>query len=291
MRTGPVVVTRDEIMTGLRRAGLGRGDVLFVHNSIRALGYVVGGPDAVVDAMLFTVGPEGHVTVPTFTSCRTTTRNKQHTVFDIDKTPSKLGIIGETLRQRPNAHRSNHPTKSLTAIGPDAAELVAGAEGKSDFDIDGPYGRLVGMGAWVVFLGIRVGSNSMLHVVEDWLDLPYMADREARMYVNGEVTIVPERRAPEGHRGFYGGEDRPYNRKLFASGIVRVTHRNHTRILAIPSKELVRFALNRERERPGSMLCDDPTCDFCTAGRAACVEKREYILDQTAMVDARGLSA
>jgi len=287
----PVIVTRDDVTAALRRVGLGRGDVLFVHNSIRSLGYVVGGPEAVVDALLFTVGPTGHVTVPTFTSCRTTARNKQHTVFDVDETPSKLGIIGETLRRRPNAHRSVHPTKSLAAIGPRAEALVAGAAGGTDFDIDGPYGRLVGMGAWVVYLGTRIGSNSMLHVVEDWLDLPYMADREARIYIDGRATVVPERRAPEGHRGFYGGEDRPYNRRLFAAGIIRQTHLNHARVLAVPAKDLVRFALDRERERPGSMLCDDAACDFCVAGRAACVKKREHILDQIGMVEARGLCA
>lgn len=290
MSCGPVIVTRDRIAAALRRAGLGRGDTLFVHNSIRALGYVVGGPDAVVDALLFTVGSTGHVTVPTFTSCRTTTRNKAHTIFDIDTTPSKLGLIGETLRRRPNAFRTCHPTKSFAAIGPRASELVAGAEGGTDFDIDGPYGKLVAMGAWVVMLGTRIGSNSMLHVIEDWLDLPYMADCEARIYIDGKPMVVPERRAPVGHRAFYGGENRPYNRALLASGIVRRSHVNHTRILAFPAKALVGFALAKERERPGSMLCDDPACAFCTAGRAACLERRDHILDQIRMIEARGLS-
>ena len=67
---GPVVVTRDDIAGALRRVGLGKGDVLFVHNSIKALGYVAGGPEAAVDALLFTVGPAGHVVVPTFTASR-----------------------------------------------------------------------------------------------------------------------------------------------------------------------------------------------------------------------------
>jgi len=285
----PVVVTRDEIMAALRRVGLGRGDVLFVHNSIKALGYVVGGPEAVVDALLFTVGPSGHVAVPTFTSCRVRPDGGGN-VFDAVTSRSRLGIIGETLRRRPTAHRSLHPTKSLAAIGPRAADLVAGAAAGTDFDIDGPYGRLVAWGAWVVFLGTHIGGNSMLHVVEDWLDLPYMATCEALVRTRGEVVRVPERRAPVGHRGFYGGENRPFNQAFLATGRVRATHLNHTLIRAIPARALVRFALDAERATPGSMLCDDPACQFCTAGRAACVENRASILDRIRMVEARGLA-
>jgi len=286
----PVVVTRDEIMAALRRVGLGRGDVLFVHSSLKALGYVVGGAEAVVDALLFTVGPGGHVVVPTFTSCRAPEHGSPGRVFDPETSKSRLGLIGETLRLRPNAHRSLHPVKSVTAIGPRAAELVAGAETGTDFDIDGPCGRLAAWGAWVVFLGTRIGSNTTLHMVEDWLDLPYMATCEALVRSGDEVVRVPEYRAPVGHRGFYGGENRPFNQALLAAVFVRRTHLNHTLIRAMPVKGLVRFALDAERARPGSMLCDDPGCEFCTAGRARCVAKRAYILDRIRMVEGRGLA-
>jgi len=287
---GTVVVTRDETMAALRRVGLGRGDVLFVHNSLKAFGYVVGGPEAVVDALLFTVGPGGHVVVPTFTSSRAADYEGAGQPFDPATSRSRLGIIGETLRLRPNAHRSLHPTKSVAAIGPRAAELVAGAEKGTDFDIDGPFGRLAAWGAWVVFLGTRIGSNTTLHAVEDWLDLPYMATCAALVRSGDEVVRVTEYRAPVGHRAFYGGEHQPFNRALLATGRVRRTHLNRTLIRAVPAKEMVRFALDGERARPGSMLCDDPTCEFCTVGRAGCVEKRAAILDRIRMVEARGLA-
>jgi aminoglycoside N3'-acetyltransferase len=286
----PIVVTRDEVMAALRRVGLGRGDLLFIHNSLKAFGYVVGGPEAVVDALLFTVGPSGHVVVPTFTSCRVREHKSAGKAFDPATSKSRLGIIGERLRLRPTAHRSLHPTKSVAAIGPRAADLVGGAEHGTDFDIDGPFGRVVAWGGWVVFLGTRIGSNTTLHVVEDWLDLPYMATCEALVRCGEEVVRVPEYRAPVGHRAFYGGEHRPFNRALLATGLVRRTHLNHTLIRAIPAREIIRFALEAERAKPGSMLCDDPSCGFCAAGRAGCVEKREYILDRIKMVEDRGLA-
>lgn len=286
---GPAAVTRDEIIGALRRVGLGPRDVLFVHNSIRAFGYVVGGPEAVVDALLFTVGPTGHVIVPTFTRCRSEGYGSGQ-VFDPATTPSHLGIIGETLRRRPNAHRSLHPTKSLAAIGPRAAELVAGAENGTDFDIDGPYGRMVAMGAWVVFLGTRTGSNTMVHLVEDWLDYPFMAQCEALVKRGDTVVRVPERRAPVGHRAFYGGDGGPFNRRLLVQPFVRRTGLNRARILAMPAQAIVRFVLEMEKVKPAAVLCDDPACDFCPAARAATAAKRDYILDRVRMIESRGLA-
>jgi aminoglycoside 3-N-acetyltransferase len=285
----PIAVTRDEMMAALARLGLGRGDVLFVHNSIKALGYVAGGPEAAVDAWLFTVGPAGHVVVPTFTSCRVRGYGSGD-VFDPATTRSRQGLMGETLRRRPNAVRSLHPTKSVAVIGPRAAEFVSGAEGGTDFDIDGPFGRLAAWGAWVVFFGARISSNTMLHAVEDWLDLPYLEEREALMREGEAVVRVPERRAPVGHRGFYGGDAPAINQRLLAQPFMRKTYLHRTRLLAMPVPALVRFALTEERSRPGALLCDDPACDFCPAGRAACASQREYILDRIRMVESRGLA-
>ena len=47
------------IAAELRSLGVRPGGVLLVHSSLSALGYVAGGPEAVVDALQEAVGPEG----------------------------------------------------------------------------------------------------------------------------------------------------------------------------------------------------------------------------------------
>src|SRR5688500_3872525 len=49
----------------LRALGVGGGDVVLMHSSKSSLGFVAGGPQAVVQAALDAVGPEGTLVVPT----------------------------------------------------------------------------------------------------------------------------------------------------------------------------------------------------------------------------------
>jgi len=56
---GQTPLTRADIAEGLRRLGLKAGDVVFVHSAMRTLGYVAGGPGAVVEAFLGIPGGVG----------------------------------------------------------------------------------------------------------------------------------------------------------------------------------------------------------------------------------------
>ena len=60
-------VDQDDIERGLREIGLREGDLIVVHSSLSSFGYVVGGPDTVIDALLESVGPNGTVIMPAHT--------------------------------------------------------------------------------------------------------------------------------------------------------------------------------------------------------------------------------
>lgn len=46
------MVDRKEILSSLKRMGIREGDVLLVHSSLTAAGYVEGGAEAMIDALL-----------------------------------------------------------------------------------------------------------------------------------------------------------------------------------------------------------------------------------------------
>ena len=54
-------INKETVKKELKKLGLKKGDVVFVHSALSAIGKVEGGPDAVIDAILETVGPKGTV--------------------------------------------------------------------------------------------------------------------------------------------------------------------------------------------------------------------------------------
>lgn len=158
------------IATGLRAAGLERGDALFVHSSLKGLGFIEGGAATVIAAFQEVVGPDGLLVFPTFTingSMQATLSDAQR-VFDPTASPSTVGAITNTFWRSPGVLRSSHPTHSVAAWGRDAHWLVKDHHtASSNFGIDTPFGRFLELNGKVVGLGIGFGPVTFYHVVED----------------------------------------------------------------------------------------------------------------------------
>jgi aminoglycoside 3-N-acetyltransferase len=168
-----ITVTRQDIVRGLAPLGLGAGGDVLAHSSLSSFGYVQGGADAVIDALLKTVGPTGTVLVPTLTGSEEL-NVENPPIFDPDATSCWTGRIPEVFRQRPNARRSHHPTHSVAAIGARAQDLTRDHE----FSItpcgpDSPYGRLAQTGGQILLLGVTHSVNTTFHHVEEIVGVPY----------------------------------------------------------------------------------------------------------------------
>jgi len=191
MRT---VVHKEDIVRGLGELGLRSGDVVLVHSSLSSFGYVEGGADAVIDALLDAVGPEGTVMVPTLTGSPEDSPENPP-VFDVVNTPCWTGTVPETFRRRPGAVRSGHPTHSVAAVGPRAHELICGHErSTTPCGPESPYGRLMRWGGKVVFLGVDLRCNTCFHGIEEEVGAPYVLQErpvKARVvWPDGRVETV-----------------------------------------------------------------------------------------------------
>ena len=60
-----VPATVASLVRDLAALGVERGGVAIVHSSLSALGWVAGGPQSVVEALLEVVGPDGPIVMPT----------------------------------------------------------------------------------------------------------------------------------------------------------------------------------------------------------------------------------
>lgn len=59
------VILKEEIVKKLREAGLEKGDVVMVHTSLKRMGYVCGGAQTVIEALMEVVGENGTIMMPT----------------------------------------------------------------------------------------------------------------------------------------------------------------------------------------------------------------------------------
>ncbi len=264
-------VTQETLARDLSQLGLSPGDVVFLHSSLKSLGWVEGGPDAVIDAFLEVVGGEGLIVVPTFTWCFAH-GGPARFAFDPRETPSRVGKITDTLWRRPNAYRSAHPTHSIAAIGHRAQELVAGHDKTSTFGKDGPYGRYVEWGAKILFLGVDLCCNTALHAIEDWLDLPYLQVEEAIVKGPGDTPqIVDVTKSPSGDRDFYR-RDSKVERLLRQAGIIRRGKVGAADTLWMPSQEMVEVVVKGIYQEPALLLCDREGCEFCDRYRQPTID-------------------
>ncbi|MFO7958594.1 MAG: AAC(3) family N-acetyltransferase [Candidatus Brocadiia bacterium] len=206
MTEGKTTVTRHDIGSGLASLGVEAGDILLVHSSLSRFGWVEGGADAVIDALVDAVGEDGNVVVPTHTW---STVHAKDPVFDVRRTPSVVGRITEVFRERPESLRSMHPTHSCAAIGPLADELTRGHETQiTPCGSRSPYQRLIERGGKIVFLGVTLFVNTTFHALEETACVPWLFDRFEILYVvdyEGVRRKVPSRRHADGLRRDYEG--------------------------------------------------------------------------------------
>lgn len=59
------VILKEEIVQKLREVGLEKGDAVMVHTSLKQMGYVCGGAQTVIEALMEVVGKDGTIMMPT----------------------------------------------------------------------------------------------------------------------------------------------------------------------------------------------------------------------------------
>ena len=161
------------ITTGLRALGITAGDTVFFHSSLKSMGRVTGGPEAVIGGFLDAVGPTGTVIVPTFTL--TERLGPFGSWYDHETTPSTVGLITEILRRRPDAVRSFHPVHSVAAVGR-LARMVTAQQRNSfgrrspwcdaGFAQGSPFDLLTRWNAWYALLGVEFQVQTIMHYLE-----------------------------------------------------------------------------------------------------------------------------
>ena len=183
--------TVESLGRDLRAIGVSEGATVMVHTSLSTLGFVVGGAQAVVQALVEVVGDAGTLAMPTHsgglsdpagwqnppvpTEWHDTIRSSMP-AFDRDLTPTRqMGAVAECFRHLDRVMRSDHPTVSTAARGSNAATITDGHQLDSGLGEGSPLARLYDLDALVLLLGVGHANNTCLHLAEHRASYPSRA--------------------------------------------------------------------------------------------------------------------
>ncbi|MBR4866732.1 MAG: AAC(3) family N-acetyltransferase [Clostridia bacterium] len=172
-------MVNQQIARDLRALGIRSDDVILMHSSLSALGYVEGGADTVIDTLL-EVLKDGTLLIPAL-SYETVTADSPN--FSVKDSPSCIGKISETFRTRPGVLRSMHPTHSVCGVGRFAEEILSRhIETETPVGETSPFALLPKYGGKVLMLGCGLRPNTSMHGVEELVKPDYLLHPEPLEY-------------------------------------------------------------------------------------------------------------
>jgi len=152
------MLNHKELLDGFRQTSVKEGDTIIVHTSYKSLGGVEGGAETVIDVMRELVGVNGTVLFPAFIFPSWT----ETPYFDVLETPSRMGMITELARIRPDAKRTPHPIYSFSVWGARADEFSK----TDDVEAYGPksvFALFHKTNGTIVSIGLDFNSTFSLH--------------------------------------------------------------------------------------------------------------------------------
>src|SRR4051794_21093586 len=172
-------VTRSRLVADLRALGLRPGAIAMVHTRMSALGWVVGGAETVVRALLDALGAEGtlmayaswaeHVYDPgSWPAEHRAAYLAEPPVFDpaTAEVDRGYGRIPERIRTWPGTLHSGHPEGGVVAVGARAAWLTEQHPADDAYGARSPFARLVAADGQVLLLGAPLDTLTVLHHAE-----------------------------------------------------------------------------------------------------------------------------
>jgi aminoglycoside 3-N-acetyltransferase len=240
-------------------------ELVIAHASLKPFGYIHGGAEAVLDAMLASFHS---IIMPTFTYKTEIIpdigppnngmiygsgdkKNKMAEPFHRDMRADPLmGILPETLRNHPSAIRTAHPILSFAGINAGATLFT-----QTLYEPLDPIGALGQQDGWVVLINVDHTSNTSIHYAEK------LAGRKQFTrwaLVDNRVVECPN--YPGDSMGFQAIEE----------SLKLDTHRveiGEGFIQAIPLRRLFNVVYEMLRKDPLVLLCDQRDCERCNTIR------------------------
>lgn len=178
----PEFQSKETLKHQLRQLGITSGDALMVHSSLKSMGWIAGGAQAVVEALMETITEAGTLIMPA-----QSTDNSDPVYWMEPPVPENwhqpirdelpafdpylsgmrgMGKIAECFHRHPLTIRSPHPSHSFMAWGSRAADWMREQPIDDSFGKKSPLAKMMQADVKILFIGVGFDSCTALHYAE-----------------------------------------------------------------------------------------------------------------------------
>ncbi len=180
-----LIITKSRLIQDLHTIGLSEGQTVMLHVSVKAIGWIVGGPSIVLESILEVLTPTGTLMM---------LASWEDNPYDLSRWPEErqerylsecppfdpkssradhreMSILTEYLRTWPGTCRSRHPF-SFVAVGQRADWITKDEPWQYRTGPGSPLAKLCEVDGVVLLLGPVLGSITLLHHAEHLANVP-----------------------------------------------------------------------------------------------------------------------
>ena len=249
-------IFKTDITDALMNAGLQRGDSVMVHTSLGKIGYVCGGAQVVIEALIEIVGEDGTIMMPAQSWKNLDPETGVH--WDADEadwdrirenwpaynkaiTPTNtMGAVAEMFRSWPGTVRSDHPARSVAAWGKNAEYLTENHDISDIFGDTSPIGKFYELDGKVLLIGVDYDKNTSIHLADVRAEYP-----GKHTCIEHSAVMENGKRVWKSYETLYvNGEDFiDIGADFEAAHIVKIANIGGTKLKIMKQRELVDFAV------------------------------------------------
>ena len=182
------IILKQDLLNTFKELGMEPGQTVMVHCSLGSLGFVCGGPQVVIEALMEAVGPDGTIMMPSQSWKNLDPSSGVHweepeewwqlirdnwPAYDKAITPTNtMGAVAEMFRRWPGTLRSDHPARSVAAWGKHADYLTKDHDLSNIFGEGSPIAKLYELDGHVLLIGVDYDKNTSLHLADVRAEYP-----------------------------------------------------------------------------------------------------------------------
>ena len=256
-------ITKLDFIRLFKKLKIKKGSDILVHSSLKKFGYIINGPNDLIDSLISCVGSNGTLLFPAHNKNYTdpigwknpkvplkwVKKIRRHqNIFNIKTSPViNRGKVSETVLLYPNVFRSNHPLSSISAIGKKANYYTKLHPIHESEGIRSPLGRLYKRKGLVLLIGVGFDSSTSIHLSEYMANVSYLNQNSVKVLTKkgSKKQYISLKRYPKSSKNFIRIEKDLRYKSLF-----KEIYLNNVRIILYKIDEVTDFLMSKLLNNP-----------------------------------------